>query len=266
MILFPPAKINLGLNVLHKREDGFHEISTCMYPISLFDVLEILPMEKFQFHQTGLKVDVESNDNLVVQAFKLIQQNFDTPNVYIHLRKQIPMGAGLGGGSADASYTLRALNELFSLKLKVGELQDMSAQLGSDCPFFISDSAQIATGRGELLTPVSLDLKGYFLKIINPSIHIGTAEAYNGVHFSDNILAIEEVIMEDPKMWNERLYNSFESSVFTKYPEIKLLKNQLYVEGAIYASMTGSGSTLYGLFRDEPKLTNPQYFEKVMLL
>lgn len=266
MILFPPAKINLGLDVLRKREDGYHEIASCMFPIPLFDVLEVLPGKQFQFHQTGLKVDGDLNENSVVKAFKLIQKKFDIPDTYIHLRKQIPMGAGLGGGSADAAFTLRALNTLYTLKLEEDELRNLAAQLGSDCPFFITDNPQIAKGRGELLSPVELDLNGYFLKIINPGIHVGTAEAYRGVDLSGNGLAIDKVIAEDPTHWKEHLHNSFETSIFGKYPELKSLKEQLYNEGAIYASMTGSGSTLYGLFMDEPKNTNTRYFERILPL
>ena len=174
MILFPPAKINLGLKVLGKRPDGYHSIETCMIAVPFTDILEILPAERFQFVQTGLKVDGDVNDNLCSKAFHLLQEKYDLKGAYIHLRKNIPMGAGLGGGSADGTFVLRGLNDLFSLGLTNEELRNFAAQLGSDCPFFVEDVPQIAKGRGEELESAEVDLSGYYVKLINPGIHVGT--------------------------------------------------------------------------------------------
>jgi 4-diphosphocytidyl-2-C-methyl-D-erythritol kinase len=266
MILFPPAKINLGLNILGKREDGYHTIESCMFAIPLRDVLEILPSEKVMFVQTGIPVKGDEADNLVMKAFRLLNSRYAIPNVYIHLQKNIPMGAGLGGGSADATYTLLGLNELFSLGLSTEVLQNLATELGSDCPFFVVDQPQLAKGRGEVLSPINVDLKGYYLKIINPGIHIGTAEAYSNVEFTKGDESLESVLSKSPEDWRNELVNGFEKSVFQKYPMLKGLKEQLYVEGALYASMTGSGSTVFGLFTKEPAYSHKELFESVIRL
>ena len=225
MILFPPAKINLGLKVLKKREDGYHEIDTCMLVIPLTDVLEIVRAAEFTFKQTGLAIGGDFESNLCVKAFRLFQQRYDIPNVYIHLRKQIPMGAGLGGGSADASYVLRGLNQLFEVGLNYDQLREMASELGSDCPFFISDTVQLGRGRGTELSEFDLDLSGYFLKVINPEIHVGTAEAYAGITFSDDQNGVAEVLMRPISDWKASLKNDFEPSIFRRYPLIEDLKN-----------------------------------------
>lgn len=263
MILFPPAKINLGLKVLKMRSDGYHEIETCMLAIPMTDVLEITPSDEFIFKQTGNKVDGNQESNLCVKAFRLFQERYDLPNTYIHLRKQLPMGAGLGGGSADASYVLRGLNSLFDVGLSDDQLREMAAELGSDCPFFISDEVQLGRGRGTELSEINLDLNGYYLKIINPEIHISTQEAYSGITFSDASNGIEEVLQQPFSEWKDSLKNDFEPSIFKRYPLIEELKHQLYTEGAVYAAMSGSGSTLFGLFEKEPEITT-NYFERVL--
>lgn len=255
MILFPPAKINLGLNVLKKRVDGFHDLDTCMIPIPLCDVLEILPAKEFSFQQTGLVIEGESTNNIVIKAFKLVQQYYNIGNVYIHLRKNIPMGAGLGGGSADGTYTILALNEIFNLQLSNERMRELSGELGSDCPFFVENKAQIAKGRGELLSPVNLDLSGYYLKLINPNVHISTAEAYAGVGFYDGARSVEQIIKQPISTWKGQLQNSFEESAFNNHSVLERIKNELYSEGAIYAAMSGSGSTMFGVFKEEPTLT-----------
>lgn len=265
MILFPPAKINLGLKVLKKRDDGYHEIDTCMVAIPLTDVLEIIPSKTFTFKQTGLTVDGDQESNLCVKAFRIFQKNHEIPNAYIHLRKQLPMGAGLGGGSSDASYVLKGLNIIFDVGLTDDQLREMASELGSDCPFFISDDAQLGRGRGTDLSPFELDLSGYFLKLINPEIHVGTKEAYAGITFSDESDGVEEVLQKPISEWKELLKNDFESSIFKNHPVIGELKHQLYEEGAVYASMSGSGSTVFGLFEQRPAVTTG-YFEKVLEL
>ena len=255
MILFPPAKINLGLNVPYKREDGYHEIETCMYPIPFLDILELLPAEKFSFLQTGLVIPGNDSDNLCVKAYNLMKERSSIPPVYIHLRKEIPMGAGMGGGSADAAYVLKGLNELFELAISVEELEEMAAKLGSDCPFFIKAEPQIAKGRGEIMSSCALTLNGYYLKIVNPGIHIGTREAYAGIQFGVLTKSIKEVVEGPINDWKVDLKNDFETHIFKSYPTLGDIKQQLYDEGAVYAAMSGSGSTMFGIYKTKPSLT-----------
>ena len=266
MILFPPAKINLGLNILGKRSDNFHVLETCMLAIGLTDVLEILPSNEFSFSHSGIQINGGDEDNLVVQAYELIKSNYKIGAVAIHLQKNIPMGAGLGGGSADATYTLIGLNKMFDLKLSNSTLEDLASELGSDCAFFVHDSAQIATGRGEILENVSLDLKGKFLKIINPGIHIGTKEAFANVRLEPDDNCIEDIIKLPISEWKETLKNDFEVSAFRKYESLSKIKDRLYAEDAIYASMTGSGSTMYGIYNKRPVLWDSELFERIIEL
>lgn len=264
MILFPPAKVNLGLNVLFKRDDGYHELDTCMVPVPFTDVLEIVPTDEFSFKQTGLVIDGDPEKNLCVKAFRIMEEQFNCPPAFIHLRKIIPMGAGLGGGSADAAYVLKGLRDQFGLPCSDPKLEELAAQLGSDCPFFIAYKAQIAKGRGEILSSCELDLKGYYIKLINPGIHVGTAEAYTGIEFSAENNSIREIVEGPVTEWKEKLKNDFEKSVFKNHPVLIGIKDQLYSEGAIYASMSGSGSTIFGIYQDEPALSfekNPEYLE-----
>jgi len=254
MILFPPAKINLGLSIVEKRNDGYHELETCMLPIPFYDILEILPSENFSFLQSGLEIPGTQGENLCEKAFRLMKEKQGVPNVTIHLRKQIPMGAGLGGGSSDAASVLKGMNELFQLRLSDDVLENLAADLGSDCPFFIKNEAQIARGRGEKLSPMNLTLKGYYLVLLNPGIHVGTKEAYAGVTpcFKEKSL---EILLENPiSVWQDLIVNDFEASIFKNHPKIAELKNELLKNGAIYASMSGSGSSIFGLFKQEIEL------------
>ena len=252
MILFPPAKINLGLNVLSKRSDGFHEIETCMVEVSLRDVLEITHSDHFVFKGSGLEIDGNEEDNLCVRAFRLLENEHNLTPVYIHLKKIIPMGAGLGGGSADATFVLLGLNELFDLKLSDEQLEEYAAQLGSDCPFFVKGKTQLAKGRGEVLSSLPVDFSGKHLKLVHPGIHIGTAEAYSNIVFGE-----EESIMETLKRpieeWKGTLNNSFEAHAFASHPILVEIKASLYNEGALYAAMSGSGSTLFAIFDKKPE-------------
>lgn len=266
MILFPPAKINLGLNILRKRDDGYHEIDTCMMDFDLTDVLELLPASELKFHQSGLTVDAPSDDNLCVRAFRLMEERFNIPPVYIHLRKNIPMGAGLGGGSADAAYVVRGLNELNKLGLSSEEMSSITAELGSDCPFFVEGGFQIAKGRGEVLRKIDLHLSGYFLKVINPGIHVGTAEAYAGVVPNDRSESVASILDLPIEHWRDSLKNDFEISVFDQYPQLKEMKDNFYKEGAVYAAMSGSGSTMYGLYKQKPELTETDQFQRIIAL
>ena len=251
MILYPPCKINLGLHVLHKRKDGFHELDTCM---PLYDILEIIPSEKFEFSVSGMEIPGDENNNLCVKAFNLIKEKHGISNIKMHLHKQIPMGGGLGGGSSDGTYALKLLNTFFKLNLSDSILEQYASMLGSDCAFFIKSGTQIAKGRGELLSPIELNLKGYFLKIINIGIHISTAEAYNGIEFQKHQKSVNVILNKNIEDWKNNLINDFELSVFKKHPILQKVKESLYHEGAVYASMSGSGSTMYAIYKDKPTL------------
>lgn len=259
MILFPPAKINLGLNVLFKREDGYHELETVMVKTPLTDVLEIVPSDEFQFTQTGLTIPGDNQDNLCVQAFQLIQKEYKIPNVHIYLRKIIPMGAGLGGGSADASYVLNGLNTLFNLNISNSKLEELAATLGSDCPFFINPTPQIAKGRGEILSPIEINLKGYYIKLLNVGIHVGTKEAYAGIEFSKNDRDLVGSLHKPISNWKEDVKNDFETTIFKLHPTLSGVKKEFYLEGAEYAAMSGSGSTIFGVFKNKPASSLTKY-------
>jgi 4-diphosphocytidyl-2-C-methyl-D-erythritol kinase len=248
MILFPPAKINLGLNILRKRTDGYHDIESCMVPIPIFDLLEITPAESFEFLQSGIQIIGGGGENLCEKAFQIMRNQFDIPAVYIHLRKQIPIGAGLGGGSSDATHTLIALNQMFQLNLSSLKIKQLSAELGSDCPFFVDEIPQMATGRGEILSPIDIDLSPYYLVLLNPGIHVGTKEAYSGVRVDENTASISEIIHNPIEKWRDVLKNDFEWSVFQRFPQLQTLKESLYEAGAAYAAMSGSGSSVFGVF------------------
>lgn len=255
MICFPNAKINLGLHIISKRNDGYHEIETCMCPIPLFDALEIIiNHKKSTWNTSGISIPGDPKDNLILKAYQLLKKDFaNLPHVDIHLHKNIPMGAGLGGGSADAAFALNLMNNLFDLILDDFFLEEYAALLGSDCPFFIENTPKIAKGRGEILEEVSLDLKGTHLILINPGIHIGTKEAYAGVTPAKPKVKLEEVL-QDKSRWKNELANDFEASIFPNHPKIASIKNKLYENGAYYAAMSGSGSTVFGLFESPPKL------------
>lgn len=267
MILYPNAKINIGLSIIEKRSDGFHELESIMIPIALYDILEITESAEFEFVQTGLTVAGNNEDNLCVKAYRLIEENFPIKPVRIHLRKQIPMGAGLGGGSADATFVLKGLNELFNLNISTAKLQELAARLGSDCAFFVENCPQLAKGRGEVLSNFPLDLKGKYLKIINPGIHISTKEAFSNVMMSGKRDSLLEVNSRNCALWKNFVFNDFETHLFSKYSELPVIKEQLYREGAVYASMSGSGSTLFGIYEHAPQLSKRAYhLEKIIPL
>jgi len=253
MLVFPNAKINLGLHITRKRNDGYHDIETCLFPIPLNDALEIILAKKNSFSASGIEVPGLEKDNLIWKAYQLLRKDFnDLQPIAVHLHKAIPVGAGLGGGSSDAAFALKAMNKLFDLYLEDWFLEDYAAQLGSDCPFFIENSPKVATGRGEILEAIDLDLKGKWLVLANPRIHIGTKEAYAGVSPQAPSGNLRE-ILSDPASWRHELVNDFEKSIFPRYPEIKAIKDSLYDQGAFYAAMSGSGSTVFGLFEQEPE-------------
>jgi 4-diphosphocytidyl-2-C-methyl-D-erythritol kinase len=262
MIAFPCCKINLGLNVINKREDGFHNLETIFYPVHWCDMLEIVvdnesSKGEVKFMSDGLTIEGNTENNLVIKAYKLFHQVYDLPAVKVFLFKKIPMGAGLGGGSSDAAYTLLLLNDLFSLQLTTIELEKYAAQLGSDCAYFIKRGVQLAKGRGELLEPIELNLKSYFLCLIKPDIHVSTAQAFSGVKKrGDLVTSLNELIRLPMNDWRNVIQNDFEESVFKIYPELASIKNNLYDMGSKYAAMSGSGSTILGLFEVLPDLSN----------
>lgn len=248
MILYPDAKINLGLNVLRKREDGYHDLETLFVHCPVFrDELCVEPSDKLQVDITPCSWDPMKD--LTVRAWELLKRDFDIPAVSIRLRKGIPVGAGLGGGSSDAAHMLKALNELFSLGLTKQELASYAARLGSDCAFFVYDVPMIGEGRGEILTPFEIDLSGYELRVEIPEgVAVSTAEAYKGVQMHQGE-ALRETLARPVGSWRDFLGNSFEKTVFPLHPEIEKLKLSFYEKGAVYASMSGSGSSVFGLFK-----------------
>ena len=247
MIVYPNAKINIGLNVLEKRVDGYHELSSVFYPVkNLCDILEILPSTEFSFSSSGIEIPGEGN--ICTKAFEMLKQDFGISNVKIHLHKKISIGAGLGGGSADGAFMLKAMNILFDLKLSIDQLEKYALQLGADCPFFIENIPKYVQGIGENMSSVDLDFSAYELKFIFPELHIPTAEAYGGI--TPKILEINllDLINQPIENWKTTVKNDFEVSAFLKYPHLEKMKEKLYADGAIYASMSGSGSVLYGVF------------------
>ncbi len=252
MVSFPNAKINLGLNIIRKREDGFHDLVSVFYPVMLRDALEIIP-HAGETHPhltiTGLGVSGETADNLCIKAFYLLKKDFpELPCVALHLHKVIPMGAGLGGGSADAAFTLQLLNKMYSLSISEEQLKNYALQLGSDCPFFLINKPCLAQGRGEQLQTIDLDLSHYQMLLVNPGIHVSTKEAFSGMVPAIPTPSIHDIIKKPVKEWKDNLFNDFENTVGKQYPQIRQIKEVLYQRGALYASMTGSGSTVYGLF------------------
>lgn len=255
MVVFPNAKINLGLNIVKKRSDGYHNLETVFYPIGINDIVEITANDSTStgvtFTSSGLSVDVGTSNNLCVKAYDLLKQDFDLPPVKIHLHKLIPMGAGLGGGSADAAFVLQALNNKFNLRISQTKIVEYALTLGSDCPFFIINKPCYAEGRGEVIEEIQLNLKGYKILLINPGIHISTATAFSKIIPYKPTKSVKEIINNPIETWKDNLKNDFEFSAFSEYPEIKNIKEYLYSQGAVYASMTGTGSTVYGIFRND---------------
>lgn len=261
MISFPGCKINLGLQIINKRSDGYHNITSVMYPVPINDILEIVPLEKDDntiFTSSGLHIPGSVDENLCLKAYYLLKNKYNIPNVHIHLHKCIPMGGGLGGGSSDGAETIKLLNKLFDLNISIDDQKKIASILGSDCPFFIENIPQFATGTGTTLTPIDLDLKGYHLVLLNVGIHVSTKEAYTDVVLNQNNQDLKECIKKDITEWKNELSNDFEMNVFKQYPNLEEIKSSLYEQGALFASMTGSGSTMYGIFNELPKLTKPE--------
>lgn len=258
MIGFPNAKINLGLHVRNKRSDGFHNIESVFYPLPLCDVLEIgkSPSGVTTMKCTGLEIPPDTDgkeDNIIMRLISLLQAEFNLPPLYIHLHKVIPLGAGLGGGSSDCAFALQMINRICKMGLSFDRRLQIVTQLGSDCAFFLNNEPALASGRGETLTPVHLNLKGYHIVLIKPGVHINTALAYSWVNPNEEAAPLRETILKSPAAWKHLLVNDFEVPVFQRYPEIKQLKEMLYEAGALYAAMSGSGSAVFGIFEHEPE-------------
>jgi 4-diphosphocytidyl-2-C-methyl-D-erythritol kinase len=249
MIVFPNCKINLGLHVVSKQQDGFHHLETIFYPLSLTDALEVIHPGQLQFSASGIAVPGNDFDNLCIKAWHLLKADYPTlPEVNIHLHKHIPIGAGLGGGSADAAFMLQLLNNRFQLGIAEEELLDYAGRLGSDCPFFINNKPCFATGRGDIMTPIAVNLVNYSLVLVYPNIHINTGWAFSQITPKVPEVSLSQSILQAVETWKSTIKNDFEVPVFNAYPALVAIKEELYAQGAIYASMSGSGSTFFGIF------------------
>jgi 4-diphosphocytidyl-2-C-methyl-D-erythritol kinase len=257
MVTFPNCKINIGLNIIGKRADGYHNLETIFYPLQIKDAIEIIESDNESdiiFTAAGNIINVKDDDNLCVKSYRLLKKDFpQLPSIKMHLHKNIPMGAGLGGGSADASAVLLLLNKKFSLHISQEKLIKYASKLGSDCPFFIINKPCFATGRGEILEEINLDLSSYKIMIVNLGIHVNTRDAFSNLNQSNfsPIGELQEQIKQDITAWRNVIKNDFEKPIFEKYPEIEKIKNTLYENGAIYSAMSGSGSTVFGIFEKE---------------
>lgn len=262
MITFPNAKINLGLNIVEKRTDGYHNIETVFYPVGWKDILEIIPAEKkinrkrdVSFYASGIRITGGLKKNTCLKAYELLKSKYELPPVEIHLHKIIPAGAGLGGGSSDAAFTLLMLNKAFKLGITERELEKLASSIGADCAFFIRNKPVFAGGIGDLFEDINISLADYHIVIVKPDVSVNTTLAYKNVIPGKPAVSIRDIVRTPVGEWKHSLFNDFESSVFKKFPAIKHIKEQLYDAGAIYASMSGSGSSVFGIFADQPDLS-----------
>lgn len=249
MIVFPNCKINLGLHIIRKRADGFHDLETVFYPLALTDALEVLSPGTLQFHSSGIAIPGAAEDNLCLKAWHLLKKDFPAiPEVDIHLHKHIPIGAGLGGGSADAAFMLVHLNQRFQLDLSQEKLLEYAAILGSDCPFFVINQPCYATGRGEVMEPVELDLKAWTIVLVYPDIHVNTGWAFKQLTPKEPEISLKELIRRPVEEWKGLMKNDFEGPIFEAHPPLAAIKTDMYKQGAVYATMSGSGSAMVGIF------------------
>ena len=269
MVTFPNCKINLGLNIVGKRHDGFHDLETVFYPLQIKEAVEIIESENSQFSISGLAIDGNIENNLCTKAYQLLKKEFpQLPAIHIHVHKAIPIGAGIGGGSADGAFTLKLLNKKFGLSLSEKQLLGYALQLGSDCPFFIVNKPCFAKGRGEIFEQIAIDLNPYKIVIVHPGIHISTAWAFSNIKPSVPAIPLKDIILQPISTWKKVLKNDFEGPVFSQHPEIKNIKDELYNTGAIYSSMSGSGSAVFGIFEKAQPLALSfpgNYFVKELL-
>ncbi len=255
MVVFPNAKINLGLNIIEKRQDGDHNIESCFYPIPFTDALEVIESKKLSFTSSGIPIPGNSKDNLCLKAYHLLKGQFDIPPVAIHLHKHIPIGAGLGGGSADGAFMIKLLNEKFNLEISVEEQEKLAGQLGSDCPFFIQNKPVFVEGTGNVFSDIDFSLKGYYLALALPNVYVSTPNAYASIIPVKSSINLKSMLQNTPvQAFQGVVKNDFETPVFKKYSALELIKQELIKQGALYASMSGSGSAVYGIFKEVPQL------------
>lgn len=264
MLVFPNSKLNLGLNVIKKRDDGFHDLETIFYPINWCDALEVIESKSaqpFELTFSGIKVEGDFKENIIYKTFKLLQAYKKMPDIKVHLHKNIPMGAGLGGGSSNASFFINLLDNHFSLNLTQLQKHEIATQLGSDCPFFLQNKPVYAFAKGTEFSAINVNLASYYILVVYPGIHSNTREAFSGLLPQASKHDLKNTIENIPvSEWKNVLFNDFEKTIFIKYPEIKNLKEQLYSEGALYASLSGSGSSVYAIFTAKPEIKlNPAY-------
>jgi 4-diphosphocytidyl-2-C-methyl-D-erythritol kinase len=255
MIVFPNAKINIGINIIDRRSDGYHNIETIFYPLPIYDALEALPGDELTFNSSGLKIPGRIEDNLCIKGYHLIKKDYDLPPVNIQLLKHIPIGAGLGGGSANAAFFIKLINSLFSLGMTTVQMMGYGRQLGADCAFFIENKPLFAFEKGDQFESIKLDLSKYKIVLVMPPAHVSTGEAYRGVRPSPVKDSLYDLILEPIQEWKHFIKNDFEESVFKNHPAIRGVKAALYEAGAIYASMSGSGASVFGIFDKTPDLS-----------
>lgn len=267
MIVHPRAKINLGLNIVSKRADGYHDLETVFYPVDITDTLQIEVRnderwqgEPCELSVNGIDIDGKTSDNLVVKAYEMVRKHFpDIPHVRVNLKKNIPIQAGMGGGSSDCAYTVTTLNKMFNLGMSISDMQELTSKLGADCAFFVNPEPAFATGIGERLRPISLDLSAYHMAIIKPPIMISTREAFSRITPKRPAKSCLDVVSQPIETWREKLINDFEQGIMSIHPEIGKIKQTLYDMGAVYAAMSGSGSAVFGLFSNRPKDINTTF-------
>ncbi len=255
MICFPNAKINIGLNITSRRSDGYHNLETIFYPIQIKDALELIEAPEMGFETSGIVIPGHANENLCLKAYSLLRKDFDLPNITIHLHKNIPIGAGLGGGSADAAFFIKLVNDKFGLGLSVTTMEDYCRLLGADCAFFIQNKPLFACGKGDVFKDITLDFSPYYIALVMPPVHVSTAEAYRGVLPKLPQQGLEALIKLPLQNWQGKIVNDFEPHIFKAYPQIRNVKAELIKAGAIFSLMSGSGASVFGIFDSKPDLS-----------
>ncbi len=262
MLTFSSSKINIGLNIINKRNDGYHDIETIFYPISfLKDAIEIIASSESadSFIFTGINIDGKAEDNLCIKTIKLLRKHYSFPNITLYLYKNVPMGAGLGGGSANVACIINMVNEMFELDISEEKRRELASTLGSDCAFFVNPQPSFGEGRGEILSPINISLQGLRIVIVKPPIHVSTAMAYSSVTPMQQQTSLKDILLNTKvENWKNQIHNDFEHTVFKLFPEIEKIKNDLYAKGAIYSQMSGSGSAVFGIFDKEIELDYPE--------